>query len=176
MKIVAYAEQRMPIRRSSTQAISELISVIRSGVDPGFTEGFPNRINASVIAWAAFEMAPTYDELVATGTLSRIRNPELRKTLNDYARQREADLVLLARALEKRDEGITEGAVQFRPDASYDSPQYSVESYDWAKMKAVEPHLQVILRNRILRISWWEKEFASAEAVLRLIKVELGNL
>ncbi|EED33285.1 conserved hypothetical protein [gamma proteobacterium NOR5-3] len=175
-QIVDYAERKMPIRRSSTQSISELISTIRSGVDPGLTEVFQDQINAAVIAWVSFEMAATYDELVATGTLSRIRNPELRKTLNDYARQREADVFLLALAMEKRDEGIIEGAVQFRPVAGYDGPQHSVESYDWEKVKALEPHLQVILRNRTLRLDWWEREFATAKAALRLIKTELGAL
>lgn len=173
-QIVAYGERRMPIYRSSTQYMSELILTIRSGVDPGLTEAFQNQLNASVVVWAATEMAPTYDELVATGTLSRIRNPELRKTLNDYARQREADLILLAQALDKRDEGIVDGAVQFRSEAGYDDARYVVESYDWERMKAIEPHVQVMLRNRTLRLYWWEQQFASAEAALRLIKIELG--
>ncbi|EAQ96334.2 hypothetical protein KT71_13145 [Congregibacter litoralis KT71] len=106
---------------------------------------------------------------------SRIRNPELRKALNDYARQREADLTLLDQALKKRDEGVIEEAVWFRADKSYD-PSQIVEAYDWEKLKSAEPHLQVILRNRTLRLYWWEREFASAETALKLIKIELGSM
>lgn len=174
-QIVAFGERRLPIYRRSAAQVSELISTIRYGVDPGLTDALQDQISGSVIAWAVTEMAPTYDELVATGTLSRIRNPELRKALNDYARQREADLALLDQSLKKRDEGTIEKAVWFRPDKSYD-PSYVVESYDWEKLKAAEPHLQVILRNRTLRLLWWEREFATAETVLRLIKIELGSV
>jgi hypothetical protein len=174
-EIVAFGERRMPMYRASAAQVGELISTIRSGVDPGLTAAFQDQIAGSVIAWAVTEMAPTYDELVATGTLSRIRNPELRKALNDYARQREADLTLLDQALKKRDEGAIEKAVWFRADKSYD-PGYIVEAYDWEKLKSAEPHLQVILRNRTLRLYWWEREFASAETALRLIKIELGSM
>jgi len=173
-QIVAFGETRLPRYRESAAQISDLITTIRSGVDPGLTQEIQDQITGSVIVWAVTEMAPTYDELVATGTLSRIRNPNLRKALNDYARQREADLALLDQALKKRDEGTIEKAVSFRADKTY-NPSYVVESYDWEQLKLAEAHLQVILRNRTLRLYWWEREFASAQAALELIKAELGD-
>ena len=58
-QIVAFGETRMPKYRESAAQVSDLISTIRSGVDPRLTQDFQDQIAGSVIVWAVTEIAPT---------------------------------------------------------------------------------------------------------------------
>jgi len=120
--------------------------------------------------WSGAELSPTYEELVATGTLSRIRSRELRRALSNYARQRESAYILLDRQLAIRDTGAMEEAIRFQTsDDDYEATKIA-ESFHWIALKATEPHLQIVLRNQVLRARWQRRTFESASNVLRLLK------
>ena len=173
VRIAEWGKGRMPRHRGTADDTRRLIEVIRSDAEPTLDEDTRALLAASVEVYAGSEASPTYEELVATGTLSRVRNVNLRNALNRYSRQREADMVLLTQQLQIRDSGPMEEAVQFRVSSqSYDDTLIA-ESFDWALLKSTEPYLQKVLRNQLLRNRWQTEELNSALEIIALIEAEL---
>jgi len=169
-RIVAWGEDNVPKIEDLPVQTKRMIDIIRSDVEPELDDAFRTMAAATVEVWSGAELSPTYEELVATGTLSRIRSRELRRALSNYARQRESAYILLDRQLAIRDTGAMEEAIRFQTsDDDYEATKIA-ESFHWIALKATEPHLQIVLRNQVLRARWQRRTFESASNVLRLLK------
>jgi hypothetical protein len=174
-RIVEEGERRYPQLIETAANTRRLIEAIRDDVEPSLDDATRDWLAASVEVYASFEASPTYDELVATGTLSRVKNAKLRKELNKYSRQREADMVLLTQQLNMRDTGPIESAVQFRANSELYREVLIADSFNWSRLKSVEPHLQKVLRTQVLRNRWHGEELASAKEILSIINDRLGT-
>ena len=142
-RIVAWGDEMIPSIEALPVQTRRLIEIIRADDPPALDDAFRAMAGASVEVWSGAEMSPTYEELVATGTLSRIKSRELRRALSEYARQRESAYILLEQQLQVRDTGAMEQAIRFQTsDTDYGSHE-DAESYDWDALKATEPHLQI---------------------------------
>ena len=169
-RIATWGDENIPQIEDLPVQTKRLIDLIRSGEPARVDDAFRAMADASVEVWAGAELSPTYEELVATGTLSRIRSRELRRALSDYARQRESAYILLEQQLDVRDTGAMEGAIRFRTsDDDYEATKIA-ESVDWDALKATEPHLQIVLRNQVLRARWQRSTYESAKTVLQLLE------
>ncbi len=169
-RIVEWGEDNVPDIEDLPLQTKRMIDIIRSDVEPELDDAFRTMAAATVEVWSGAELSPTYEELVATGTLSRIRSSELRRALSNYARQRESAYILLDRQLAIRDTGAMEEAIRFQTsDDDYQATKVA-ESFDWSGLKATEPHLQIVLRNQVLRARWQRRTFESASNVLRLLR------
>ncbi|WOJ95552.1 hypothetical protein R0137_09825 [Congregibacter brevis] len=174
-QIAEWGERRYPLHVETAEHTRRLIEAIRNDVEPPLDNSTRDWLEASVEVYASFESSPTYDELVATGTLSRIRHAGLRQALNAYAREREADMVLLNQQLQMRDTGPIESAVRFRANSERYGDVLIADSFDWPRLKSTEPHLQKVLRTQVLRNRWHRQELASAREILSIINDSLGS-
>ena len=174
-RIVEWGERRYPLHKETAANTRRLIEAIRDDVEPALDDSTRDWLEASVEVYASFQNSPTYDELVATGTLSRVKDANLRKTLNKYSRQREADMVLLTQQLNMRDTGPIESAVQFRANSERYTEVLIADSFDWSRLRSAEPHLQKVLRTQVLRNRWHGEELASAKEILSIINDRLGT-
>lgn len=174
-QIVEWGERRYSLHVETADNTRRLIEAIRDDAEPTLDATTRDWLAASVEVYASFEESPTYGELVATGTLSRVKNAKLRQALNTYARQREADMTLLTQQLEMRDTGPIESAVRFRANSEKYLEVLIADSFDWLLLKNAEPHLQRVLRTQVLRNRWHESELATAKEIIATINRELGN-
>lgn len=174
-QIVEWGERRYPLHVETADNTRRLIEAIRDDAEPILDATTRDWLAATVEVYASFEESPTYGELVATGTLSRVKNAKLRQALNTYARQREADMTLLTQQLEMRDTGPIESAVRFRANSEKYLEVLIADSFDWLHLKNAEPHLQKVLRTQVLRNRWHESELATAKEIIVTITRELGN-
>ncbi|MEM7327348.1 MAG: DUF6090 family protein [Pseudomonadota bacterium] len=180
--IVAWGDRAMPWVDDAPDNVSRLIDQIRSDAEPEFDDAFRRSAQASVFIYAAFEMSPTYQELVSTGTLSRISNPELRDTLASYGRNRDAELIVTEGLYAIQNKGVMREAIRFQslgddPDISFDEENSEITlpiSFDWEALKMTEPHLHVILQNQLYVRGWKQATYKDARRVLTLLKEELG--
>jgi len=126
-----------------------------------------------VYAVATFEISPTYQELVSTGTLSRITNAELRDALANYGRHRQAEKIVTEGLYAVQNEGVMRHAIQFQTHGE-DLSEITVPiSFDWEALKETEPHLHVVLQNQHYIRIWKRNTFRDAKQVLKLLKEEL---
>ena len=163
-----------PKMKEQIPAIQRVIAHIRSGTPPKLEGAFLEDLNQINRVWVHMELSATYTELVATGELSKIRNEDLRDKLASYRRSNEGDEILLNSQLSMRDATAIDRAVQFSiADHEYETTYIPV-SYDWDELVEIEPELQVIYRNQILREYWQNRSLEMASAIKAMLEEELN--
>jgi len=188
-RIVAWGDSSMPWVNSAAVDISWLIEQIRSDSKPTLGEEFKLAAKASIYLMATFEQSATYQELVATGTLSQISNSELREALGNYGRSREAERVVTEGLYAIQSNEVMRHAIRFEtlPQKSKvtDDEVISVFqtllsemvipiSFDWEELKKTEAYLHLVLQNHIYVQGWKQLTYSEAQKVLALINQELG--
>lgn len=181
-RIVTWGEGVMPPVSSAPENTNWLIEQIRADAKPELDERFRQSVAAGVNVYAVFELSPTYQELVSTGTLSRISNPELRESLANYGRSREGERLVTEALFAVQNTGVLRRPIHFQTlgddtdQTLNDSLQNILTpvSFDWDGLKKTEPHLHVLLVNQLYVRGWKERTLQDAERVLALLKGELG--
>ena len=180
--IVAWGDRIMPWVNEAPEDVSRLIDQIRADTEPELDDAFRRSARASVYLFATFEISPTYQELVSTGTLSRISNTELREALASYGRNRDAERIVTEGLYALQNQGVTREAIRFAtfvddPDLSFDAVLRELTaavSFDWEALKKTEPHLHVVLQNHLYVRGWKQGTYGDAQRVLALLKEGLG--
>ena len=180
--IVAWGDRVMPRVNEAPEDVSRLIEQIRADSEPELDDAFRQSAQASVSLVATFEMSPTYQELVSTGTLSRISHPELRDALASYGRNRDAELIVTQGLYALQNQDAMRKAIRFAtlrddPDLSHDANLKEVTgpvSFDWEALKKTEPHLHLVLQNHLYVRGWKQQTFHDVNQILVLLKEELG--
>lgn len=187
-RIVSWGEAIMPWVDSAPANTSWLIEQIQANVKPELDDQFRQSAQASVYLYAAFEISPTYQELISTGTLSRISNSELRGVLANYGRNRDADKTATEGLYAIQNTGGIRKAIQFQTlsndhvdsnnlvnsfDGSLEAITTAV-SFDWEELKEMDSHLHVVMQNHIYIQGWKRGTLRDAKQVLVLLNEELG--
>ena len=181
-RIVIWGERIMPRVNSAPEDTSWLIEKIRTDDKPELNNRFRSAAEASVFAVASFEISPTYQELVSTGTLSRISSPELRDALANYGRNRQAEKIVTEGLYTVQNRGVMRKAIQFQTHSGDPTQSFQVSldeimvpiSFDWEALKRTEPHLHVVLQNQLYIRGWKQNTFRDAKQALKLLNAELG--
>ena len=178
--ITTRGEQFFPFTEQQPAATRRLIEIIRRDEDPELTPEVSDHVSKVNQVWVYLEASSTYEELVSTGQLSQITNTDLRELLNYYARAQEGDYLFSLSQYEFRKSVVLERAVQFSVepsifDAVYADNTYTAVSIDWSEMREIEPHLQVLLRDQMLRSSWHVESLDVARQIRALLIAELDN-
>ena len=186
--IVSWGENIMPTVVSMPDDTKRLIEQIRADDKPEMDDAFRRSAKASIYGFAYFETSPTYQELVSTGTLSRITNPELRDTLANYGRSVAAEVSTTKGLYEIQNRDVMRKAIKFQThsadidtveksttDVWEDSIEIAIaNSFDWEALKMTEPHLHVVLQNQLYVLGWKQTTFNEAKKALRILNEELG--
>jgi len=189
-RIVSWGEGIMPWVDSAPENTSWLIEQIQADIKPELGEQFRQSAQASVYLYASFEISPTYQELISTGTLSRISNPELRGALVSYGRNRDAEKITTAGLYAIQNTGVIRQAIQFQTlsndhidsDNLVNSFDGSLEkittavSFDWEALKEMESYLHVVMQNHLYIQGWKRATLRDAKQVLVLLNEEIGML
>ncbi|MEM9667694.1 MAG: DUF6090 family protein [Pseudomonadota bacterium] len=174
-RIVSWGDEFVPLTRALPSNTSYLIERIRADIEPQTDdEKFLQGLAASVTLIGPFEISPTYEELVSTGTLSRITNTDLRDALSSYGRFRETEFIVTEKLYAVQNTGVMREAVQFRTHEEDPLETAIPVTFDWEALKDTEPHLQVVLQNQLFSIDWKQGTLNSAREVLTLLEAELG--
>ncbi|MEM7430507.1 MAG: hypothetical protein AAF351_01080 [Pseudomonadota bacterium] len=181
--IVTWGEKIMPTVNAAPGEIGWLIEQIRADSKPELGEKFTQAASASIELFATFEMSPTYQELVSTGNLSRISNPELRDWLANYGRSRQAEMVVTNGLYALQNKGVMRQAIRFHVPSDYPEQSFDVGgslseitipvSFDWEALKRTEPHLHLVMQNHDYVRGWKQDTFRDAQRVLKLLNQEL---
>lgn len=181
--IVTWGERIMPTVNRAPGDIGWLIEQIRADAKPELGERFTHAASASIELFATFEMSPTYQELVSTGNLSRISNPELRDSLVSYGRSRQAEMVVTNGLYAIQSQGVMRQAIRFSVPSDYPEQSFDVGgslseitvpiSFDWEALKRTEPHLHLVMQNQDYVRGWKQDTFRDAQRVLELLNQEL---
>ena len=187
-RIVSWGEGIMPWVDLAPANTSWLIEKIQANVKPELDDQFRQSAQASVYLYASFEISPTYQELVSTGTLSRISSPELRGALANYGRNRDADKIATEGLYAIQNSGVIREAIQFQTlshepinsnnlVASFDGRLEEITtavSFDWEALKEMEPYLHVVMQNQLYIQGWKRGTLRASKEVLMYLKEELG--
>ena len=178
-RIVGWGERNMHWVYEAPGNTSWLIEQIRADRRPEMDDTFKDAAMASIYLFATFEHSPTYQELVSTGTLSRISNPDLRDSLANYGRSRDADKAVTEGLFAVQNSGVMREAIQFQTweaggEAFDGLEEVTVPlSFDWEALKETQAHLQVVLQNHLYIRGWKHQTFTEAKKIMILIKKEL---
>lgn len=189
-RIVSWGERAMPWANAAPADISWLIDQIRADRKPVLEEQFNRSAKASIYLLITFEQSATYQELVATGSLSRVSNPELREALGNYGRSRDAELIVTEGLYALQRNSVMRQAIQFQTlsknygGSNKEKGIASVSrtelgeivtpvSFDWEQLKKTEPYLHLVLQNHLYIQGWKQSTFSEAKKVLALLKKEL---
>ncbi|MAP93432.1 MAG: hypothetical protein CMK07_00625 [Ponticaulis sp.] len=94
-------------------------------------------------------VSATYQEMLSTGSLARIKSEELRSALNSYAQNAEyfrtnSEAALQAMFLSPNEHTIL-SAMELSTDFEASLTESSVMSFDWSELQAAEPQIYAIL-------------------------------
>lgn len=135
------AVERFDATARSTQLI---IETLRSDVPPEDDAAFRIALRDAQYIWDAPALSTTYQELLAIGGLSRLHDPELRKSLaryGDYAERYARKMPNAVAAILAPDSSFL-SAVAWSANVDDWAGRDAVVSYDWAKLKGAEAELQ----------------------------------
>lgn len=188
-KITAWLDDAMVFVNSAPADTSWLIEQIRADRKPDLGAQFIRAAQASIYLRAISEQSATYLELVATGTLSKISNPELREALGNYDRSRVAERDVSSGLYAIQRNIDTRQAIQFKTMStnleslsnesllSAVTPRFAEIttpiSYDWEQLKKTEPYLHLLLQNHLYVQGWKQLCHSEAKKVFALLKKEL---
>ena len=156
---------------AAPEDLAHLIMAVRSGVEPA-PEIVWAGLEAAMTGYASTRASPTYDELLATGRLSRLTNAELRRRLYEFERSRgfegEINSILSA---------ISSGSALYQHvDIDPFHFDYGVAGeYRWEGVAQTGPLLQELLQPVQAKAYWRSQSREHAEAVLALIEADLDN-
>ncbi|EED34806.1 hypothetical protein NOR51B_745 [Luminiphilus syltensis NOR5-1B] len=109
--------------------------------------------------------------------LSRIGDPELKDALTFYAREADADRMLLIEHVALLNSGVIDAPIRLKTESvlgrQISNDDFEVESVDWETMRQSLPHLQTILKMQAMRAQWHKFASDDARKVLRLVRLEL---
>ncbi|MEM6747139.1 MAG: hypothetical protein AAF608_06940 [Pseudomonadota bacterium] len=172
-RIVETGDLYQPEIELQSPATRLIIDTIRSGEEPALEGAFADALERVNQVWVNLELAPTYEELVASGSLSRVQDDELRDMLARYRRAQAADVGLIAGQLAMRDSVVVERAVRYRiEDTGFETSNIPV-AMDWDALVALEPHLQVMLRSQIQRTQWQRATLELARDIRDTLRADL---
>jgi hypothetical protein len=174
-RIVEWGEDRNPKVAMQAESTSQLIGMLRNNESPLEDKIIFPLISDSVQVWAPFELSATYSELVSGGRLSAISNPNLREALAVYGRNRDNELIMLDIQLKSRDDVDIHHAIQFVTDHTDITSHATPISYDWDELRNIQPQLQIIFRNQMIRKQWNGRVLEQAKIILELLETELSN-
>lgn len=172
-RIIENGEANSITMESHPQLTGRLIARIRAGTAPAVDEAFFAEVKAATIVPAPIEKSPTYQEMIATGTLSLISSAQVRGLLSEFAAARENDNSVTDQLSRLVDEGAIDAGVRFRLTADTASGYFEGESIDWPKLQAAAPQLQVIMRKQLLLTIWKGQSVGSAKKAAAAIDAEL---
>lgn len=166
------AAELVAFLHTSRKSTADVIDALRREQPPEEEQAF--RFSLSRANWVMNfpDIATTYEELVATGRLSDVRNIELRKALIGYGDAHER--------LERVYPGAT--GVIFAPDSNYyravdwnmDADTWASEgailSYDWEALRASRAEMQAWVSFQYDLAMYAERELEQIRAILAIIE------
>lgn len=156
---------------AAPENLAHLIVAVRSGVeaDPDIVWA---GLEAAMTGYASTRASPTYDELLATGRLSRLTNAELRRRLYEFERSRgfEGEVTSYVSA-------ISSGSALYQHvDLDPFHFDYGVAGiYRWEGVVQTAPLLQELLQPVQAKAYWRAQSREHAEAVLAMIEADLDG-
>lgn len=151
---------------AAPQDLAALIDSIRSGEEPERSVVWPG-IEAALLAYATTPPSPTYEELVATGRLSRLTNDELRRALAEFERSRSNEHGFVPYLVEQSYGSVLYEHVDL--DLSHTGLGWS-GSYRWSDLGATLPYLQERIIYLHALANWRRNSREHAQTVLALIE------
>lgn len=129
---------------ATVESTGLVIRALRGGTPPPDEAAFRDMLRAAQFVWDVPAQSTTYAELVATGALSRLSDPELRAALTRYgdysARYARKLPVALSVVLDPRSNFLR--AVDWNVDPDTWQTSEGVVGYDWTVLLDSEPELQ----------------------------------
>jgi hypothetical protein len=151
--------------------LAHLIIAVRRGVEPEPAVVWAG-LEAAMTGYAGTRASPTYDELLATGRLSRLTNADLRRRLYEFQRSREFEAEVTAMASR-----IGAGAALYE---HVDIDPFNLGSdlagvYRWEGVAQTGPLLQELLQPVQVKAYWRSQSREHAEAILAMIEADLQD-
>ena len=169
-----FVEVRGPEISAQPAATSHLIEMLRSNTPPTDQRAFFDLVEQCVQVWAPFGLSSTYNEMVATGSLSEITNKTSSSVLTQYQRSHSHSATIMEIQLQARDNPDLHRAIEFATHASDAAATSRPVNVDWELLRNAEPQLQIILRNQLLRKQWHDTAVSEIHRALELIEADLG--
>lgn len=162
-------KERFALTVSAPENLAHLIDAIRTQPEAPLDAIWPG-VEAALVTYAITPPSPTYDELLATGRLSRLTNEALRQQLTSFRRSR-----------------LNEEAVRvYLENQSIGSPVHRhVEletqitgirlsgTYEWGRMSETLPYLQERFIYTHAIANWRRNSHDIAREILAQLQVEL---
>jgi hypothetical protein len=166
------AAELVAFLHSSRQSTSDVVNALRQEQPPEDEAAFRFALARANWVMNFPDIATAYEELVATGRLSDVRNVELRKALIGYGDAHER--------LERVYPGAT--SVIFAPDSNYyravdwnmDPDTWETDgailSYDWEMLRASRAEMQGWVTFQYDLVFYAERELEQIRAILAIIE------
>lgn len=161
--------ERFALTVSAPEKLGGLIDAIRTGPEPPLDAVWPG-VEGALVTYATTPPSPTYDELLATGRLSRLTNESLRQELASFQRSR------------KNEEAVR----VYLENQSIGSPVYQhVEldtringirlsgTYVWGRLPETLPYLQERFVYTHAIANWRRNSHDIARKILAQLQAEL---
>ena len=164
---------RVSDRYGATLASTGLvIEALRAGTPPNDTAGFRQALREAQFVWDVPAQSATYAELVATGSLSRLSDPQLRASLiryGDYVSRYARKLpVALAVVLDPESNFLR--AVDWNTDPTAWQTSEGVVGYDWATLVGSEAELQSWQAFQLDLRDYTQGQLGEVQLVLSLLR------
>lgn len=126
------------------RATARVIEAIRAGTRPSEDGSFEDALRDAQYVWDAPTLSVTYSELVSTGALSRLADPELRGALTrygDFAAKYDRKLPSALTVVLAPDSHFLR-ATEWSADPDDWSTSQAILGYDWDTLVLAEPELE----------------------------------
>lgn len=154
------------------RALSE---ALRAGPEPDDSDMIFEGLTTSINTMAVTPPSATYDELKATGALSRLSSDELRRLLAVFERNREVEILLSEHAFNYINQGPVYELVRFDHDVGpyVGEGEYFQGEYDWEELQAHDAYFQRMLHLHYSMAIWRQRSRDTANEIFSLIEDEL---
>lgn len=167
------ASERLHLASSQT---AQLIEYLRASDAAPDDKDIQLIVEAPLRLGSVPSVTATYQEMLSTGGLSRIRHEDLRNALVRYGQNDEKIQSVFVLAIEQimnsdRPDTIS-SAIQMTTDLSSSDGQSGVVSFDWQKLQAAEPQIYAIFVFQNILSQLADAQLAEVRNILALLEAE----
>ncbi|MDP3493247.1 MAG: hypothetical protein Q8R82_09030 [Hyphomonadaceae bacterium] len=160
---------------ATVRSTRQIIETLRTGAPPEDDAAFRIALRDAQYIWDAPALSTTYQELVAIGGLSRLHDPDLRKSLarySDYSERYARKMPNAVAAILAPDSSFLKAVAWSANVDDWAGPD-AVVSYDWTALQDAEAELQSWLSYQSELGNYSREQLMEIRSVLsRLDKVE----
>ena len=166
--IVEDDQERHENALRAPEQVRALNEVLRAGPEPDDQEMIFRGLTSSINAMAITSVSATYDELKATGALSRLSSDRLRRLLASFERGREVEVLLQEQTMNYINAGPVFDVVKFDHDTGphVGEGDYFQGEYDWEALREEDAYFQRMIHLHRSSVIWRERSRQRAVEIL----------